>query len=69
MNKDCIYYKECDEREYLMAEIKGSTIAIKIILGISLWDAIKLRISGIYKNIEKIKSIGDVSIITFRNKI
>ena len=49
-----------------MKETKG-TLNVKV--RISMWQALKIRISGLFKNIEEYNQFGDVIIITYiKNK-
>ena len=44
------------------------TVNVKCIpeIKISLWDAIKIRISGIYKNIDTITTVGKITKIKYK---
>jgi hypothetical protein len=49
-----------------MARIEEMVINVRF--KITLWDCIKLRISGLSKNIESIDSVGKVQSIRYRYK-
>ena len=52
-----------------MAKVE-ETIKIKVVpeIKMTLWQAVKIRISGIYKNLEHIEQIGDVLKVTYREQ-
>lgn len=49
-------------------KMKHSEILISVRFKMSLWDCIKLRISGLSRNVESIDSIGQAQSIKYRYK-
>lgn len=45
---------------------KVESVEIKVRFKMPLWDCVKLRISGLFKNIESINTVGEVQTIQFK---
>ena len=63
------YFKEIIKKnKERIDKMKHSEIEISIRFKMSLWDCIKLRISGLSRNVESIDSIGQAQSIKYRYK-